>query len=208
MSAVLYKLADQPRFKYGCHVDIVSDMSYSGEAIEEKKRLYKFIFFSVFFTPAAASMVILGPLFFFGLPVAFYYLALYVLPVAFGGLAIGYFASSWEHSTEIKRLRNLAIGYLAGFVMGLNIVSLQALAAFQSSFPFSALILVAAFAGLIISFLLSKVGKSQSNYYYSYWADRCANTKYEDRNLFRRNVTLILAGFCAITIILPHIVSG
>src|SRR5262249_45476171 len=126
-----------------------------------KSRMYRFLFLSVCLTPTFAALTF-GPAFPFAIALAFYFLALFVLPPAFAGLGIGYFVGKREAGTEVKRLKHALIGYLAGYVLGLNIVFRYPLAGIASSY---ALLSIAAFGGLVAAFHFSRAGTTQvSNY--------------------------------------------
>jgi hypothetical protein len=60
----------------------------------------------------------------FAIGVAYFYLGMLVLPVAFSGLALGYLLGK-KKQYGMHKLGYAAVGYLVGFVAGLEIVILQ-----------------------------------------------------------------------------------
>src|SRR5205085_2795034 len=111
-----------------------------------KRPLYNLILASAILTPAFAAVPVgFSAIVFIAVVIAFFYLAIVVLPSAFVGLAIGWYLIREQDPNG--RIRNAIICYCAGFAGGLEIVCLFIIGPIIQSMQ---LILVGAFAGLII----------------------------------------------------------
>jgi hypothetical protein len=143
-------------------------MNFVGRNVMEnnERGIYKLVPMSLILPPLFA-VAPLGPLgLFFGMLIAYQALITFVLPLAFTGLTAGYFIESVlikKSKYATKRDHALVVvGYLAGFVAGLELVFYQSIFGPGSIRRLGALVGLAT-AGLVVSFVISRLGSRSNN---------------------------------------------
>ena len=121
--------------------------------------LYKLIKWSLVFPPtfAAAPFFVYPSFGFIAIGFAYYFLAVYILPIAFAGFGFGYLVAKKRKSSQ--KVLHETIGYLAGFQVGFQLVAWLAV---PNSASTTLVYLVAlAMIGLVVAFYHSKIGAPQ-----------------------------------------------